>query len=111
MIRSIRNLIERQIQKARLEGKLDGLQGEGKPLPDHPEEAFTSTADAVGFRIMAEAGVVPEEIQIKKLITAQRAHLNSLTDQTARKEAMDQLAKLETRYGIATEARKKFMKE
>lgn len=111
MIRGIRNLIERQIQKARLEGKLNGLEGEGKPLPDHPEEAFVSTADAVGFRIMAEAGVVPEEIQIKKLISEHRQHLNSLTDEVARKKAMAELAKLEMRYGIATEARKKFMKE
>jgi len=111
MIRGIRNLIERQIQKARLEGKLDGLEGEGKPLPDHPEEAFVSTGDAVGFRMMAQAGVVPEEIEIKKQIAAQHAHLKTLTDAAARKTAMAELAKLEMRYGIATEARKKFMKE
>lgn len=111
MIRSIRNLIERQIQKARLEGQLDGLEGEGQPLPDHPEDAFVSTADAVGFRIMAEACVVPEEIQLKKLITAHREKLTSLTDDAAKKQAMAELAKLEMRYGIATEARKKFMKE
>ncbi|WP_299847036.1 DUF1992 domain-containing protein [uncultured Roseovarius sp.] len=111
MSRDMRNLIERQIQKARLEGRLDGLEGEGKPLPEHPEEAYVSTADAAGFRVMAEAGVVPEEIQIKKLITAQREYLASLTDEAARKTAMAELAKLEMRYGIATEARKRFMKE
>ncbi|MFV2053640.1 DUF1992 domain-containing protein [Aliiroseovarius sp. YM-037] len=111
MIRGIRNLIERQIQKARLEGKLDGLEGEGKPLPHRPEEAFVSTADAAGFRIMAEAGVLPEEITIKKRIAALRAHLKTLTDEPDRKQVMAELAKLETRYGIATEARRKFLKE
>lgn len=110
MIRGIRNLIERQIQKARLEGKLTKLEGEGKPLPDHPENAFVSAADAAGFRIMAEAGVLPEEITIKKQIAAARAHLKTLTDEAEQKRAMAELAKLETRYGIATEARKKFLK-
>ena len=60
-------LAERQIQKARLKGQLQGLQGEGKPLPDRPGDAFISPGDAVGFRIMAEAGVLPEEITLKKL--------------------------------------------
>ena len=60
-------LAERQIQKARLKGQLQGLQGEGKPLPDRPGDAFISPSDAVGFRIMAEAGVLPEEITLKKL--------------------------------------------
>ena len=46
-------LAERQIQKARLKGALQGLEGEGKPLPDRPGDAFISSGDAVGFRIMA----------------------------------------------------------
>ena len=50
-------LAERQMQKARLRGELQGLEGEGKPLPDRPGDAFISAGDAVGFRIMAEAGV------------------------------------------------------
>ena len=52
-------LAERQIQKARLKGELQGLAGEGKPLPDRPGDAFVSAGDAVGFRMMAEAGVLP----------------------------------------------------
>ena len=35
-----------------------GLKGEGQPLPDRPGDAFISAGDAVGFRIMAEAGVM-----------------------------------------------------
>ncbi len=110
MIRSFRNLIERQIQKARLEGQLDNLKGEGEPLPDRPEEAMVDKADAIGFRIMAQAGVLPEEIAIKKQIIKQRELLDGITDPAARKDAMKELAKLETRYGIAIEARKKFLK-
>ncbi|WP_316247506.1 DnaJ family domain-containing protein [Roseobacter fucihabitans] len=33
-MRSLRNLVERQIAKAQTCGAMDGLEGEGKPLPD-----------------------------------------------------------------------------
>ena len=103
-------LAERQIQKARLKGDLQGLQGEGKPLPDRPGDAFISAGDAVGFRIMAEAGVLPAEITLKKQAAAQRAQLATLTDPAARKAAMAQLADLEMRQAIAEESRRKFLR-
>jgi hypothetical protein len=103
-------LAERQIQKANLKGQLQGLQGEGKPLPDRPGDAFVSPGDAVGFRIMAEAGVLPEEITLKKKVQAQRAHLATLTDEAARKTAMADLARLEMLQAIAEESRRKFLR-
>ena len=106
----LNKLAERQIAKGRAKGQLQGLQGEGQPLPDRTGDAFVSPGDAVGFRIMAEAGVLPEEITLKKQVAAQRAHLASLTDETARKAAMAELARLEMRQAIAEESRRKFMK-
>ena len=64
---------------------MQGLKGEGQPLPDRPGDAFVSAGDAVGFRVMAEAGVLPEEITLKKQAAAQRAHLATLTDEAERK--------------------------
>lgn len=103
-------LAERRIQAARLKGQLQGLDGEGKPLPDRPGDAFVSPGDAVGFRIMAEAGVLPEEIALKKQVAAQRAHLATLTDEAERKAAMAELARLEMRQAIAEEARRRFLR-
>lgn len=103
-------LAERQIQKARLKGRLDYLEGEGKPLPDRPGDAFVAPGDVVGFRIMAQAGVLPEEIALKKQVAAQRAHLATLTDETERKAAMARLAQLEMRQAIAEEARRRFLR-
>ncbi|KAF0115903.1 MAG: hypothetical protein FD150_757 [Rhodobacteraceae bacterium] len=103
-------LAERQIQKARLKGQLQGLEGEGKPLPDRPGDAFVSPGDAVGFRIMAEAGVLPEEIRLKKLAMAQRALLATLIDEAERKVAMAELARLEMLQAIAEESRRKFLR-
>ena len=59
MTLALNRMIERQIQKALAEGKLQGLEGEGKPLPDRTGEAFTDMATAVATRIMAEAGALP----------------------------------------------------
>lgn len=84
----LNKLAERQMAKARAKGELQGLAGEGQPLPDRPGDAFVSAGDAVGFRIMAEAGVLPEEITLKKQAAEQRAHLASLTDEAQRKAAM-----------------------
>lgn len=106
----LNKLAERQIAKARAEGRLQGLEGEGKPLPDHQGDAFISAGDAVGFRIMAEAGVLPEEITLKKLAAAQRAHLATLTDPADRKAALAELGRIEMRQAIAEEARRKFLR-
>ncbi|MGX9855455.1 DnaJ family domain-containing protein [Limimaricola variabilis] len=110
MVRNLQRLIERQIQKAKLQGQLEGLEGEGKPLPDRSADAFVDAGEAVGFRIMAQAGVVPEEIELKKKMAAHQSHLATLANGPERKEAMAELARLELRYNIAREARQKFMR-
>ncbi len=106
----LNKLAERQIAKARAEGELDHLAGAGKPLPDRPGDAFISAGDAVGFRIMAEAGVLPQEITLKKQAAALRAHLATLTDPDQHKTAMAELARLEMHQAIAEEARRKFLR-
>lgn len=103
-------MVERQILKAQAEGKLKNLQGEGKPLPDHPEAAYTDAAQAAGFRIMAEAGALPQEIPLGRAADAVKAELAHTTDPTARKTLMAKLADLEMRRSIAQDARRKFLK-
>jgi hypothetical protein len=100
---------ERRLRAAEAKGALRGLAGEGQPLPDRPGDAFVSAGDALGFRIMAEAGVLPEEIVLKKAAAAQRAHLATLTDPEARRAAMAELARLEMRQAIAEESRRRFL--
>ena len=102
-------LAERQMQKARLKGELQGLSGEGKPLPDRPGDAFISPGDAVGFRIMAEAGVLPEEIVLKKEAARLREVLAATEGEDARKAVMAELAEVEMRQAMAEEARRRFL--
>ena len=109
MSRAFRGLVERQILKAEAEGRLKGLAGEGKPLPAHPEEAYLDIGDAVGHRMMAEAGALPEEIRLKKAVAAARAALKA-AGPANRKAAMARLAELEMKLGIAEEARRRFLR-
>lgn len=102
-------LAERRMLKARAEGKLEGLAGEGKPLPNRPEEALIDPGQAVGYRIMAEHGALPEEIALKKQIAEAKAAYADATDDDTKRTAMTRLAELEMKYAIASEARKKFM--
>ncbi len=110
MLRSLGKLIERQIQKAQAEGQLEGLEGEGKPLPDRSTEAQTDPALAAGHRIMAQAGVLPEEFQIKKELDAARQDYATLTDPDHKQAAMARIADLEMRYNMARDARRSFMR-
>lgn len=104
-------LVERQIEKTRLSGGLSGLRGEGKPLPERPADPFVSAADAAGFRIMAEAGALPEEIVLRRRIDARRADLAALTGEAERKAVMAEIADLEMRCAIARETRMRFLKD
>ena len=99
-----RDLAEHQIRKAQAEGQLDGLKGAGKPLA----HAGGNDVDAAGFRIMAEAGVLPREIELKKAVDAQQKVLAKTTDPVARKAEMAKLADLQLRLSIEQEARRKY---
>ena len=83
-------------------------ESEEKPLPDRSGEA-NDPALAAGMRIMAEAGVVPEEFTLKKQLDAARAAYGAATDDAAKDAAMRRITDLELRYNIAREARQKFM--
>jgi hypothetical protein len=106
----LNRLAERQMQKARLKGELQGLKGEGKPLPDYTADAFVTPGEAMGFRIMAEAGVLPEEIVLKKEAARLMAELATITNPEARKAMMARIADVQMRQAMAEEARRAFLR-
>ncbi|ETX29424.1 DUF1992 domain-containing protein [Roseivivax isoporae] len=109
MAQTLERLVERQIQKALAEGKLRNLEGEGKPLPDRSGQAFTDMATAVAVRIMAEAGALPEEFRLKKLLDAAKQSYRDAEGDDARRVAMALIADIQQRYNMAVEARRRFM--
>ena len=108
MSRAFRSLIERQLQKAQAEGQFDNLEGAGKPLPDRSGEGDAGLA--AGMRMMAEAGVRPEEFDLKTQLDAARAHYVTLTDPDEKRAAMARIADLDMRYTMARDARRAFFR-
>ncbi len=96
-------IAEQQIRQAQLRGELDNLAGAGKPLPT---EDMGKGPDSIGYKIMAGAGAIPEEIKLRKEVEAQRAVLYELVDPQERKAAMAKLAEIEMRLAIQEEARR-----
>ena len=101
-------LIERRILKAEAEGQLRDLPGQGTPLPENTGQETVDPGLAAGYRIMREAGVVPEEFRLKRALDDARARYRKITGDEARKSAMADIADLEMRYNIAVDARRKF---
>jgi hypothetical protein len=99
-------MAEHQIKKAQTEGKLTNLKGEGKPLS---KQRDPGSSLASGYRIMAEAGVVPKEIELRKLIDENRKVLKATTDQKIRKIIQKELMDLELKLAIEQDARRKYM--
>lgn len=110
MVRSWHRLTEQRIRKAEREGKLSGLEGEGRPLPDRSGEAGIDAGTLVGHRMMAEAGALPEEFRLKRALDEARAAWRAETDPEERKRRMAEIADLELKYHIAVEARKAFLR-
>lgn len=96
-------IAEQQIKQAQRRGELDNLEGAGKPLPAREAEGGPN---AVGYKIMAGAGAIPEEVKLRIEVEAQRAVLQTLTDPQERKAAMAKLADIQMRLAIQEEARR-----
>ena len=99
------DLAERQILKAQCEGQFDNLKGAGKPL--NLEDSAGGTV-AVGFRIMAESGALPREIELRKAVEKQYAKVRDAADEEERRRETKILAELQLRLDIEQEARKRF---
>ncbi|MCI5076792.1 DUF1992 domain-containing protein [Oricola sp.] len=98
------HLAEHQIRKAQAEGQLDDLKGAGKPL----EFRGGNGVEAIGFGIMADAGVLPREIELKKAVDEQRRALSDMAEPEDRRREMKKLADLELRLAIEREARRRY---
>lgn len=107
----LNRLTERRILKSLAEGKLQGLTGEGRPLPDRSAEAHLDPGEAMGFRIMADAAALPEEISLKKQVDAQRCLLAGIIEERPRRAAMARLSELMMKQSIAEEPRRRFLRD
>lgn len=76
-------IAEDRIRQAQEEGKLDNLEGEGKPLP--PDEALTVPEELrMAYRILKNSGYVPQEIAEEREISCAIDLLEQMGDEGER---------------------------
>ncbi|HHJ38220.1 MAG: hypothetical protein AXA67_01000 [Methylothermaceae bacteria B42] len=62
-------LAEKRIEEAMAKGEFDHLPGAGKPLPEEPDMATVAPSLRMVYRILKNAGYVPEEVQLRREIS------------------------------------------
>ncbi len=93
---AIARVAERKIQEAIEEGKFDNLPGKGKPLPME-EDATTPAHLRMANKVLKNAGVLPDWLQIQKDIVTERAEATRqraklIADNSARRQRIAQIA-------------------
>lgn len=96
------SIVERRIQEAMARGEFDHLEGQGKPL-DLDDDALVPPEMRLAWRVLKNAGFVPEEVALRGEMTAIEHAIASLADGPERVCAIKRLnllrAKLDARHG------------
>lgn len=98
-------IAEQKIREAIERGELDNLPGKGKPLEIEDLSLVPEDLRA-GYIILKNAGVLPEEMELKKeLVTLERL-IECCYDEEERQELKRQLNEKILRFNILMERRK-----
>ncbi len=97
-------IAERKIQEAIARGEFDNLSCKGKPLPPDdldmvPDELWMS------YKILKNAGVIPEEIELRKSIMNMQQLLNACVDENERQELHRKISEKQLRYNMIMESK------
>lgn len=97
-------IAERKIEQAMANGEFDNLPNSGKPLP--PDDMAMVPEDLrMAYKILKNAGVVPEEIELQKSIVNLTTLLNACADEDERKNIRAKITEKQLRYNIIMESR------
>ena len=80
---AIAKIAEERIRRAMENGEFDNLRGAGKPLSFH-DETWVPEDLRVAYRILKNAGYLPEEIGLKKEIMNLRELIRTIDDNEER---------------------------
>lgn len=96
-------IAEQRIREAIERGEFDNLPGMGKPLPR--DELDTISPDIrMAYKIMKNAGIIPEEVELRKDIYSLQQLINACCDDDKRLEGLvKQLNAKQLRYTILME--------
>ncbi len=92
----LENLVERRIFAAMAEGDFDNLSGRGRPLA-LDDDCLVPEDLRLAYRVLKNAGYLPEEIVLRGEIAGIHALLGKALDAEDRRQANERLALLRTR--------------
>ncbi|GAA4852152.1 DUF1992 domain-containing protein [Paenibacillus vulneris] len=93
----LHSIAEEKIQKAIRQGEFDRLPGDGKPLP--PDELENVPEELrVGFKILKNAGLIPEEMLLRKEMVTLGDLIAACQDDTERERLQNELTVKKLRY-------------
>jgi hypothetical protein len=100
-------IVEKKIQEAMQNGEFDNLPGKGKPL--NFEDLSGVPEDLrMGFKVLKNAGLLPEEMQLKKEIYNLEQLISTVeTDLDKKEAAKAKLVDKILRYKMMTEKKKR----
>ncbi|WP_435920891.1 DnaJ family domain-containing protein [Paenibacillus sp. DYY-L-2] len=93
----LHTIAEEKIREAIRRGELDNLPGSGKPLP--PDDLENVPKDLrLGFKLLKNAGLIPEEMQLRKDIVTLGDLLAVCRDHAEREKLQRELSAKRLRY-------------
>jgi hypothetical protein len=98
-------IAEKKIKEAIENKELENLEGFGKPV-DNSEYFSVPEDERIAVHILKNAGVVPEELKIRKKINNLIKRINESEDQHEKADLKNELNLLYTEYEVAMEQRR-----
>lgn len=98
-------IAEQRIREAMERGEFDNLPCHGKPVK---LDELTGVPEhlRMGYKILKNAGVLPEEMQLKKAIASLQDLLDACYDETARAALQTRMNEKILRYNMMMEKRR-----
>ncbi len=91
------SLADEIIRETMRKGEFDNLPGKGKPLP--PDDMHGVPEELrLGFKLLKNAGMIPEEMQLRKDMVTLEDLLKACRDETERKKLHTELSVKRLRY-------------
>lgn len=100
----VRSIAEEKIREAIENGEFDNLPGAGKPL-NLDDDSMVPEDLRVSYRIMKNAGVIPEEMQLRKDMLRLEDLLACCNDENERVKLQNEMSVKRLRYQQLMSAR------
>lgn len=99
------HIIEEKIKRAVDQGDFDNLPGKGKPLP---KDEFAHVPDDLrnSYRVLKNAGMLPEEMQVKKEVVELEELLEHINEEEERERTEKKLNEKRLRFQMLMEKKK-----